>query len=333
MTLLSPPAFLETRAAHAPLDVLRAEVHAALSGDPVAWRQTLDAAGGLAVDLATAAVILILTLWVSNWIAKAMRRTISRLHGTGSPDTTLQGFLSSLARWVVLIVGLMAVLEELGVKTTSVLALLGAGSLAIGLAIQGALANVAAGVMLLVLRPYRVGDTVEINGRLGTVKRLDLFMTELSDPDNLNIYMPNGKVFGEMIVNYSTPATRRMELNFNIDYADDLDRALALLIDCARADPLVLAEPPPWSAVTALTPNAVTVTLRAWTPLAVFWDVRFAMIKRVKQTLEAAGLSFPYPHQVSIEKAATTAPKAAAPRPAADATGGGPPGQDDSVGA
>jgi small conductance mechanosensitive channel len=286
----------------APLDVLRSEVHAALSGDPVAWRQTLDAAGGLAVNLAVAALILILTLWLSGWIARAIRRLLERVQRPNTPDATLQGFLSSVARWLVLIVGAIAVLQQLGVQTTSILALLGAGSLAIGLAMQGSLSNVAAGVMLLVLRPYRVGDVVEINGRIGTVKRLDLFQTELTDADNLAIFMPNGKVFGEMIVNYSTPKTRRMELHFNIDYQDDLDTATALLVACAKADPRVLADPPPAAMITALESSSVRATLHAWAPTAVYWEVRFAMIKAVKQTLEANGLSFPYPHQVAVEK-------------------------------
>jgi small conductance mechanosensitive channel len=122
-------------------------------------------------------------------------------------------------------------------------------------------------------------------------------------------------VFGEMIVNYSTPRRRRMELNFNIDYQDDLDRATALLLDCAKADPRVLTDPEPWSAVTALEASAVTVTLRAWAPTEVFWDVRYAMIRRVKQTLEANGLSFPYPHQVVVEK-----PKSAATQPSTTQT-------------
>ena len=171
-----------------------------------------------------------------------------------------------------------------------------------GLALQGALSNVAASVMLLILRPYRIGDVVEINGKVGTVKRLDLFVTELSDADNLDVIMPNGKVFGEMIINYSTPANRRMELNFNVDFEDDLDRALALLIDCAKADPRVLGKPAPWSGVSAIAASSVTVTLRAWARSANYWDVRYDMIKRVKQTLEAGGLSIPYPHQVSVEK-------------------------------
>ena len=311
-----------------PLDVLRAQAHAMLSGDPAAWRQTLDAAGGLAVNVAAAIVILIVTLWASGWLSRAVRQALARVQKPGGADPTLQGFVSSLVRWLVLIVGVIAILQQLGVQTTSILALLGAGSLAIGLAMQGALGNVAAGVMLLVLRPYRVGDVVEVNGKVGTVRRLDLFMTELADPDNLVIYMPNGKVFGEMIVNYSTPASRRMELSFGIDYQDDLDHALALLLQCARADGRVLAHPEPWAGVTALASSSVTVTLRAWIPTPAFWDVRYAMIKRVKETLEGAGMTFPYPHQVAVEKPARTERPATPPSPLAPPTpSGGPPGQ------
>jgi len=187
------------------------------------------------------------------------------------------------------------------VQTTSILAVLGAASLAIGLAVQGALGNVAAGVLILIMKPYRVGDWVEINGKIGAVKRLGLFVTELSDSDNLDIHMPNSKVLGEMIINYSTPTNRRMELNFRVDYDADLDRALAVLLDCARTDARILAEPAPWSGVTALGESAVTVTLRAWAVLDVYWDARFDMLKRVKQALQAAGMNWAYPRQVSVE--------------------------------
>jgi small conductance mechanosensitive channel len=234
-----------------------------------------------------------------------MRRTLERLQRPNAPDATLLGFLSSAARGTVLIIGAIAILQQLGVQTTSILALLGAGSLAIGLAVQGSLSNVAAGVMLLVLRPYRIGDVVAINGRVGTVKRLDLFMTELTDPDNLAIFMPNGKVFGEMIVNYTTPKTRRIELAFGVDYQDDLDRAEAVLLACAKTDARVLAEPAPWAGVTALDTSSVTVTLRAWTKTGDYWDTRYALIKHAKQSLEAAGLSLPYQHQVTLEKTAS----------------------------
>ncbi|MDR3509395.1 MAG: mechanosensitive ion channel family protein [Caulobacteraceae bacterium] len=274
---------------------------AALNGDQRVWEALINDAGRFAVNLLTAIAIIVLTLWASRWLAGLVRRAIGRmpLHG-GGPDTTLQSFASSFVRWSVLIVGMIAVLQQLGVQATSILAMLGAASLAIGLALQGALSNVAAGVMILLLRPYKIGDFVEINGKMGTVKGLDMFGTRLSDPDNLDIFMPNSKVFGEMIINYASPATRRMELNFRIDYDDDHNLALATLLECVREDKRLLTTPEPWSGMTALAESSVTVTVRAWAPVAIYWDARFDLIKRVKERFQAAGLTFPYPHQVGI---------------------------------
>jgi small conductance mechanosensitive channel len=292
-----------TDAPPAPLGTVRAGVHALMDGGADNWRMFFEAVGQLAVSLVIAALILGLTLWASGWAAGLVRRALGRLQRNGAPDATLQGFMASLVRWTVIVVGLMAVLQQLGVQTTSILAVLGAASIAIGLALQGALSNVAAGVMLLILRPYRVGDTVEVNGKIGTVKRLDLFMTMLSDPDNLDIFMPNGKVFGDTIINYSSPDNRRMELHFSVDYDHDMDRAKALLLDCARADPRLLKTPAPWCQVTALTDSAVTVTLRAWARLDVYWDARFDLIQRGEEALQAEGLDHPYPHQTAVAKA------------------------------
>ncbi len=285
-----------------PVDAIRAGVHAAIAGGPQNWRLFFDAAGQLAVNLVVAGLILVITLWAAQWAARLMRRALDRLQRPGAHDPTMQGFMASLTRWIVIVLGLMAVLEQLGVRTTSILAVVGAASLAIGLALQGALANVAAGVMLLVLRPYRVGDFVQIDGRMGTVKRLDLFMTELADPDNLDIYVPNGKAFGDVIINYSTAPNRRMELNFSIDYDHDQSQAQALLIECANADPRITKTPAPWAKTTALGENAVTITLRAWAGLDVYWDARFDLLQRASQALQAAGLAHPYPHQVALTK-------------------------------
>ena len=162
---------------------------------------------------------------------------------------------------------------------------------------------------------------MEVNGKIGTVKGLDLFVTALSDPDNLDIYMPNGKVFGDIIINYSSPPYRRMELHFSLDYDHDLDRARALLLDCAAADSRMLKNPGPWCQVTALADSAVTVTLRAWARLDVYWDARFDLLQRAGEALQAAGLQHPYPHQVSVEK---TPKPPAAPGPATQPAGPAP---------
>ncbi len=286
----------------APIDAVRAGVHALIEGGPDNWRVFFDAAGQLAVNLVVAGIILAVTLWAARWAAQLMRRALDRLQRPGAHDPTMQSFMASLTRWAVIVLGLMAVLEQLGVRTTSILAVVGAASLAIGLALQGALGNVAAGVMLLVLRPYRVGDFVEVDGRSGTVKRLDLFMTELTDADNLDIYIPNGKVFGNVIVNYSTAPNRRMELRFSIDYDHDQSAAQALLVECAKADPRILKTPAPWAKTTALGESALTITLRCWAKLDVYWEARFDLIQRASEALQAAGFPHPYPHQVVLTK-------------------------------
>jgi small conductance mechanosensitive channel len=286
-----------------PVDAIRAGVHAVIAGGPENWRVFFDAAGQLAVNLVVAGLILVITLWAARWAAGLMRRALDRLQRPGAHDPTMQGFMASLTRWIVIVLGLMAVLEQLGVRATSILAVVGAASLAIGLALQGALANVAAGVMLLMLRLYRVGDVVEIDGKSGTVKRLDLFMTELADADNLDIFIPNSKAFGTVIINYSTAPDRRMELNFSIDYEHDQSRAQALLIECAKADPRILKAPAPWAKTTALDDNAVTITLRAWAKLDIYWEARFDLLQRASEALQAAGLAHPYPHQVAVTKA------------------------------
>jgi len=311
-----------------PVELARARIGAAFNGDPQVWRDLLASFGGFAVNLVIAALILAVTLWASGWAARVVRRAIDRLPSKQPSDRTLQTFAGSVARWGVIIVGLIAVMQQLGVQTTSILAVLGAASLAVGLALQGALSNVAAGVLILILRPYRVGDVVEVNGRAGTVKSLDLFGTYLSDADNLDIFVPNSKVFGEVIINYSTPGSRRMELNFRVDYADNLDDALEVLLACAATDKRILAKPPPDANVTALGDSAVTITLHAWAPVKDYWNARFTMIKRVKEALDAAGLSIPYPHQVSVAKApakaAPPARAAAVAKPAPKAKGAGP---------
>jgi small conductance mechanosensitive channel len=278
-------------------------------GDSELLRHLADAAGGLAVNLVLAGLIFAATLWAANWLSRVVGRAIARAHRRGPPDATLQSFIGSLVRYAVVIIGLTAVLSQLGVKATSVIAVLGAASLAIGLALQGALANVAAGVMLLVLRPYRVGDVVEIDGKTGLVRGLDLFATRLSDGENLIVFVPNAKAFGAVIVNLSAPTTRRAQLDFTIDYGDDVDGALALLLACAAAEPRVAAKPAPWAKLTAFGDKGLVVSLRAWIAPKDFDDTRFDLMKACKERLEGAGFSFPYPHQVTVAPRPFQAPQ------------------------
>jgi len=275
----------------------------ALSGDPVMLRGLAATLSAFSIRLIVALLILAATLWLAGRAAGLVDRGLSRMPRRGHPpDRTLAVFISTIVRYLVVAVGLIAVLQQLGVQTTSVLAVLGAASLAVGLALQGTLSNVAAGVMLLIQRPYRVGDRVELNGRQGKVKRMDLFNTVVVDYDGLTLYLPNGKVFGDMIVNYDRGGRRRIELTFGVDYEDDLDLALQTLTEIAEAEPRVLKDPAPWAKVTATADSTVNVTLRCWATPDDWMDTRYDLIKQVKHTFDARGLSFPYPHQVQVER-------------------------------
>ncbi|WP_309644594.1 mechanosensitive ion channel family protein [Phenylobacterium sp.] len=295
----SPPAFTET-------------LSRALSGDEAMRNGLVALVGAYSVRVIVAVLILALTLWASRRAADLVGAGVARFHVRAHPgDTTLQNLASTVARYVVIVIGFIAVLQQIGVQATSVIAVLGAASLAIGLALQGTLGNVAAGVMILLLRPYRIGDKVELNGKQGVVKGLDLFNTEVVDYDGLTIFFPNGKVFGDTIVNITRLGRRRLEIVVGIDYDDDVDVAIALMLELAGADRRVLATPAPWAKVTALADSSVNVTLRCWTSPDDWMNTRFDLLKLIKQAFEARGLSFPYPHQVSIEKTPRSEPFAA----------------------
>lgn len=237
-------------------------------GDESLLHKFTDAAGDLAVNLVVGAVILALTLWASASLAGLTQRAMGRLQGRHAPDLTLQTFVASMVRYVILVIGLIAVLQQLGVKTTSIVAVLGAASLAVGLALQGALSNVAAGVMILLFRPYRVGDVIETGGKKGRVRALDLVITELATADNLKIVLPNNKVFGDVIVNHSHHAQRRVDVTFRIPAAADLNAVMAGVLARAKANPLVLDDPAPTVEVALLAESAVEVMVNAWTRMA-----------------------------------------------------------------
>jgi small conductance mechanosensitive channel len=265
-----------------------------------------EVAGDLAVNLAIALVILVVTVFVSRWAASATRRGLSRIRGFRH-DPTVLSFAVQVVRVVVLLIGFIAVLQRLGVQTTSIIAVLGAASLAVGLALQGTLSNVAAGVMLLILRPYRVGDLVSIGGNVGKVQRLDLFFTQLSDANNVKIVAPNGKVFGDFILNLSGQKTRRMELKIAVGHRSDLHAAKTALMGAATMQDLVLPDPSPWVGVSNLLPGSVEMTLAAWTKSEDYWQARADVMQAAKEGLERAGIemvaSAPLPVPVPVDAA------------------------------
>ena len=258
-----------------------------------------DMAGDLAVNLTIALIILAATVIGAKWAARITRRALSRVRGFRH-DQTVLSFVVQVVRVVVYIVGFIAVLQRLGVQTTSIIAVLGAASLAVGLALQGTLSNVAAGVLLLVLRPYKVGDVIDVGGASGTVQRLDLFTTQMSNANNHKIVVPNSRVLNEVIVNLTGQKTRRIEILFTVGYGDDLTKARQVLADVAQSHANVLDDPAPWTGVTGLLDSAVQVTLHAWVKVDDWWQTQADLMQGGKEGLDAAGIEIPFPHQVAV---------------------------------
>lgn len=256
-------------------------------------------AGDFAVNLLIAALILVATFVAAKWASRATRQALGRVRGFRH-DQTVLSFVVQVVRVGVIIVGLIAVLQRLGVQTTSIIAVLGAASLAVGLALQGTLSNVAAGVLLLLLRPYRVGDVIQINDVIGSVQKLDLFTTQLSNASNFKIVVPNAQVLGDVIVNLSGQERRRVEIDFTVAYGEALDPARKVLEDVARAHEKVLVDPPVWSGVTGLLDSAVQITLHAWVQSGDWWQTQADLMQAGKEALDEAGIEIPFPHQVEV---------------------------------
>lgn len=267
-----------------------------------------EMAGNLAVNLVVAVLILVATLFIARWASRVVSRMLARARRS-SPDPMLEGFLVQVVRVIVIAVGLVAVLQRLGVQTTSIIAVLGAASLAIGLALQGTLSNVAAGVMLLILRPYRVGDLVEVGDRTGIVQKLDLFTTRIIDANNRRITVPNSQVLGDAIVNISGQKTRRIELPVGVDYDSDLHEVMAVMKRVADDHPAVLDKPEIWAGVLHFRDSSIEVVLHAWVKSADYWQTRADLNLAIKAAFDAAGIVIPYPHQVDLHRSL------AAPRP------------------
>ena len=256
------------------------------------------------VDIAGAIVLLVVGWTVAGWIRRVIRRTLERVPAL---DDTLRPLIANVVRYVVLIFVLIAVLNQFGVQTTSIIAVLAATGLAIGLALQGMLANVASGVMLLFLRPFNVGEYVEAGGIAGTVAEIGLFNTEIKSSAGPGLVVPNSKIWDGPITNFSRNPTRRFDIAVGIGYDDDIDGAMALLKGLLTGDDRVLDDPEPLVVVQELGDSAVIINLRAWTRSgdygATVWDLN----KEIITELQATGYSIPFPqrdvHIVSGEAA------------------------------
>ncbi len=255
--------------------------------------------GPLVTNALKAILVLIIGWIAANAISGIVRR---KINANTSIDPTLGNFAASMVRWVILLMVLVAVLSLFGIEATSLVAIMGAATLAIGLALQGTLSDIAAGFMLILFRPYKIGQFVDIAGTSGTVKELSLFVTELVTPDNVQIIVPNGQAWGAIIKNFSHHDTRRVDLVFGIDYDDNADKAMQIILDLATADARVHDDPAPWVRLTNLGDSSVDLTARVWTDSAEYWNVKFALTKAVKEAFDKNGITIPYPHSVEIKK-------------------------------
>ncbi len=250
-----------------------------------------------AFDLLAASLILIIGVWFSRRLGRATRKLLLK---NPRVDSTIASFGSSAVRYGLLAAVILAVLNQFGVETTSLVAVLGAATLAIGLALQGTLSNVAAGVMLVLFRPYRLGDDVQIGGAKGVVEDISLFTTELSTLENVKVVIPNGKVWGETISNYSARPTRRLDLEFAVSYADDLRQVEKVLRQAIAADSRIHAAPEPFVKVKKLADWSVIFAVRATVDNANFLDVGMDLNLAVREAFARAGITIPFPVQTSV---------------------------------
>jgi small conductance mechanosensitive channel len=271
-------------------------------------QQAVDSSVALMSSWGLQVVGAIAVLLVGRWIAGMVRRAVRRSLAKANVDGSLVPFFESMSYYAVLTVVMIAVLSLFGIETTSLIAVVGAAGLAIGLALQGTLSNFAAGVMLLAFRPFRLGDYVEVGGSAGSVSEIGVFTTTLNTPDNVRVMIPNASVYGEVIKNYSANENRRVDLVMGISYADDIGKAVEIIRSVVSRDARVLAEPAPVIAVSGLGESSVNLVVRPWCKGSDYWPLRFDLTREIKESLEKGGCSIPFPqrdlHVVSLPKTA-----------------------------
>ena len=244
-------------------------------------------------------IILWLGMKIAKWVFKFVRQQAIKAPNI---DDTLANFLASIAKYVVTAIVLIAAITNLGVETASLVAMVGAATLAIGLALQGTLGNVAAGVMLMLFRPYKLGDYVEVTGQEGVVSDISIFTTVLATVDNVKVIIANGEAWGSTIKNFTSMGLRRVDVDYGIHYDDDIDKAIKIINKVAAKHPNVLSEPQaPWAKVVTLNESSVDIQSRVWCKPEHYWDVMFDLKKSIKEAFDKDGITIPYPHSVELD--------------------------------
>jgi len=242
-------------------------------------------------------VAAIAVLTVGRWVAKGLTGFTEKIMNKRQVDPTVVSFVGNMTYIGLLVFVVLAALGQLGIQTTSFIAVIGAAGLAIGLALQGSLSNFAAGFLMIIFRPFKVGDFIEGAGVAGTVEKIQIFTTQLKTPDNKTIIIPNAKLSGDNIVNFSAKGTRRVDMVFGIGYGDDMDKARKIITDVIDNDPRVLKDPPPKIAVVALGDSSVDFAVRPWVKASDYWDLWFDVTETIKKRFDADGVSIPFPQR------------------------------------
>ncbi|WLH13880.1 mechanosensitive ion channel family protein [Pseudomonas hefeiensis] len=242
-------------------------------------------------------LLAVITLAIGWWLINKVTRKLGGLLALRNADLALQGFISNLANIILKILLIVSVASMIGIETTSFIAAIGAAGLAIGLALQGSLANFAGGVLILLFRPFRIGDWIEAQGVAGTVDSIQIFHTVIRTGDNKTVIVPNGNLSNGIIINTNRQPTRKVVFDVGVDYQADLQKAREVLLELAK-DERVLADPAPEAVISTLGDSSITVSLRAWVKTADYWSVMFMFNEQARDRLKDAGIDIPFPQRV-----------------------------------
>ncbi|MDH3334386.1 MAG: mechanosensitive ion channel [Gammaproteobacteria bacterium] len=261
------------------------------------WNQLLEVMQTRGVDLGINVVIAIAIFYVGKMVISLVVRGLHKVMQRQEVDKTLETFVCNLVRMVLLVIVVIAAIGQVGIETTSFIAIFGAAGLAVGLALQGSLSNFAAGVLIVLFRPYRVGDFIEAAGISGSVEQVQILTTVLKTGDNKQVIVPNGQIMDSIITNYSANDTRRVDMVVGVSYDDDLDKVRDTIKELIAAEDRILDEPACTIAVSALADSSVNFVVRPWVKTPDYWGVMFDLTEAIKKRFDKDGITFPFPQQ------------------------------------
>jgi len=261
------------------------------------WAGLLETAQTTGVAFGLKLLAALVIFYVGRIVARMLQKALRKMLQTQAVDKILETFVCNLAYWAIMIFVIIAAINQVGVQTTSLIAVMGAAGLAVGLALQGSLSNFAAGVLIVIFRPYRVGDWVEAAGISGSVEQVQILTTMLKTGDNKQIIVPNSQIMNSIITNYSANDTRRIDMIVGVSYSDDLDKVRKTLEELVASDERILKDPACTIAVSELADSSVNFVVRPWASTADYWSVKFDLTEAVKKRFDEEGISIPFPQR------------------------------------